>query len=42
MIEDGDLFKEDENGTEEDDRPFTANRNRIKLITVKEVYRKFG
>ena len=41
MIEDGDLFKEDEIGTEEDDRPFTANNRRLKLVSIKEVYRKF-
>ena len=41
LIEDGDLFKEDSIGTEENDRPFTGAKNRTKLISIKEVYRKF-
>ena len=41
MIKDGDLFKGDEIGTEEDDRPFVATNRRNKLIAIKEVYRKF-
>ena len=41
LIEDGDLFKEDEIGSEESDRSFTSARDRDKLVAIKEVYRKF-
>ena len=41
LVEDGDLLKEEEIGFEENDRPFTAVRNRNKLVVIKEVYRKF-
>ena len=35
------MFKEDEIGLEESERPFSAARNRDKLRAIKEVYRKF-
>ena len=41
LIEDGDLLKEDEIGSEKYDMPFTAARNRNKLVAIKEVSRKF-
>ena len=40
LIEDGDLFKEDEIG-KEINRPFMAETTRNKLRGIKEVYRKF-
>ena len=41
LIEDGDLFKEDNIGTEENDRPFNAARNKTKFTSIKEVSRNF-
>ena len=41
LIEVGDLLKEDEIGSKEHDSPFSAVKNRQKLIAIKEVYRKF-
>ena len=35
MIEDGDIFKEDEIGTEENDRPFVVANRRNRLIAIK-------
>ena len=41
LIEDSDLFREEDIGTEENDQSFTAIRNRNKLTAIKEVYIKF-
>ena len=41
LIEDGDLLKEDEIGSEKFDRPFTVTKDRNMLDIIKEFYRKF-
>lgn len=41
LVEDGDLLKEDNIGTEEADMPFTVVRNRAKQIIIEQVYSKF-
>ena len=41
LIEDRDLLKEEDIGSEEHDRPFSNLKNRHKLVAIKEVYRKF-
>ena len=41
LIEDGDLLKQDKIGSEVYDMLFSAAKNRQKLVTIKEVYRKF-
>ena len=42
LIEDGYLLKQDEIGSENHDRPFSAAKKRKKLVAKKEVYRKVG
>ena len=37
LIEDGDLLKQDEIDPEEYDRPFSAAKNRQKLVVIKEI-----
>ena len=41
LVKDGDLLKDEETGSKENDRYFTAARNRNKLVVIKEVYQKF-